>query len=511
MPRPTAYPIWSSFAPRRDGIPVQEQLVRFFRDAVTSGALRPGARVPATRVLAQELSLARNTVGLAYERLAAEGFLDARHGSGTFIPSALPEQRRASRPSVARKGAGAGSQRARILEVPARLPSAQLDWPLTPGLPALDAFPHALWARLTARFWRGRPIRELAYGEAGGYLPLREALAAYLGAARGISCSAEHVIVTPGTQAAMFIVALALADAGERAWVEHPGYEATRRAFMLAGLAIAAVPVDAEGLDVEAGRSAAPDARLAVVAPSHQYPLGVVLSLTRRLALLQWCLAADAYVIEDDYDSEFRYDGAPLPALKALDGDNGRVVYVGTLSKLLAPSLRLGFLVVPDRLVDVMHAVRATVDRHVPLPLQAVAAEFIGNGHLGAHIRRLRAIYAERRAALLAAIAEEGRGRLGVSGSATGLHVIADLPPASSDKDIAAAARVRQVGVTPVSFYAVPDAPPLARQGLLMGFGNTPAAAMAPAVRIVHDCLAEPAKVAGACGRPRGITTRRRD
>jgi len=458
MRQTTAFPIWGSFAPRRDGgASVQEQLVRFFRDAVASGALRPGARIPPTRVLALELHLARNTVGLAYERLTAEGFLEARHGSGTFISSALPQPGRGRPPASSRTGARAGSQRAQDLARPAPLPAAHLDWPLTPGLPALDAFPHALWARLDARFWRRRPIRELAYGEAGGYRPLREALAAYLGASRGITATADHVIVTPGTQAAMFIAALSLADVGARAWVEHPGHEATRRALTLAGLEAVAVPVDDEGLDVTAGRATAADARLAVVAPSHQYPLGVVMSLTRRLSLLQWARDADAFVIEDDYDSEFRYDGAPVPPLKALDDGDGRVVYVGTLSKLLAPGLRLGFLVVPDRLVEVMRAVRTTVDRHVPMPLQAVAAEFIGNGHLGAHIRRLRQLYAERRSALLEAIAAGGDG-LAVSGSATGLHIVADLPAGLDDRIVAEAARARRVGVTPVSAYAVEGA-----------------------------------------------------
>lgn len=488
MPRPSAYPIWSSFAPRRDsGLPFQEQLVRFFRDAVARGALRGGTRVPATRVLAQELGLSRNTVGLAYERLVAEGFFEARHGSGTFVSERLPARPAApSRPRDAQ--APAGSRRAAALLATPRPAPAAPDWPLVPGLPALDAFPCALWARLEARFWRRHPVATLAYGDPRGYLPLREALAGYLGAARGITCTADHIVVTPGTQAGVLIAALAVSDPGERAWVEHPGHEATRRSLALAGLQVIGVPVDGEGLDVEAGRARAPEARLALVSPSHQYPLGTVMSLARRLSLLQWAAGCDAFVIEDDYDSEFRYGGAPVSTLKALDG-GGRVLYVGTLSKMLAPGLRLGFLVVPDRLVDAVQAVRLAVDRHVPAPLQAVTAAFIADGHLGAHIRRLRAIYAERRDALIAAGEAAGPGRIELDRCATGLHMVAYLPPGLSDAAVAAEARARRIGVVPLSGYAVPDAPPLPRQGLMMGFGNTPPRQIRAAVAAVRDCV----------------------
>ncbi|MEK0084659.1 PLP-dependent aminotransferase family protein [Benzoatithermus flavus] len=483
MPR-AAFPVWNSFALDRAGTsPVQEQLVRFFRDAVVRGALAPGTRVPGTRVLAQELGLARNTVALAYERLIAEGFLEARHGSGTFVPSRLP--RPPARPA-ARAAGRRGSARALGLLAIGAPPSTPSTWPLTPGLPALDAFPRALWARLSARAWRNAP--ELGYADPAGLRALREALSAYLGAARGVVCRPEQVIVTSGTQEAVLIAAMATADPGERVWVEEPGYPSSRRALTLAGLTAVGVPVDEEGLDVAAGRVLAPGARLALVAPSHQYPTGVVMSLGRRLELLAWAGAADGFVVEDDYDSEFRYDGAPVPPLKALDGeDGGRVLYVGTLSKLLAPGVRLGFLVVPDRLIDAALAVRAAVSRHVAPPLQATAAAFIGDGHLGAHIRRVRPLYAERRAALLTAAAEAGIAP--VTGSATGLHVLVRLPGGTDDAAVAAAARARRLGVTALSAHALAGAE--VGSGLLLGFGNTPARATKQALRMLAACLEE--------------------
>ncbi|SDR61480.1 transcriptional regulator, GntR family [Rhizobiales bacterium GAS191] len=503
MSRPPAYAIWSHFAPSRGSpLSIQEQLVRFFRQEVAKGALRPGTRVPASRALAQELGLARGTVSNVYERLAAEGFLVTRHGFGTIVAGQPAEPKR-------RDGAGAragsqprrdfaGSRRALEL-MTARSVATRATWPLTPGVPALDAFPFALWARLNARFHRRQSADDLAYGEPLGYRPLREAIAGYVGAARGITCTADEVLVTTGTQSATYIAALTIADPGERAWIEDPGYNGTRLALRLADLKSVPVRVDEEGLDVADGQRLDAQAklvqtRLAIVSPSHQFPTGVVMSLTRRLALIDWAEAAGAYVIEDDYDSEFRYDGEPIASLKALDGRHGRVIYVGTLSKVLAPGLRLGFLIVPDHLIDAARAVRSALDRQVSLPLQATVSEFIGNGHLGAHIRKLRAVYAERRHALLEALDTLGRGLFRVSGAATGVHVLGGLPPSIDDVAVARRARARQIGVEPLSFYRVgPDTQP--RPALLLGFANTPPvilrAAVADVVSIIAD---EPAR-----------------
>jgi GntR family transcriptional regulator / MocR family aminotransferase len=487
MGRPPAYAIWSQFAPSRDGgLSIQEQLVRFFRREVATGALRPGIRVPASRALAQELKLARGTVSGAYERLAAEGFLVTRHGFGTLV-AGTPAKPKRAKEKLSSPSESTGSRRAREL-MRARPRETHAAWPLTPGVPALDAFPFALWARLNARFHRGLNASGLAYGEALGFRPLREAIAGYVGAARGITCSADNVLVTTGSQSATLIAALTATDPGEPVWVEDPGYDGTRLAMRLADLRAVAVPVDEEGIDIAQGLCLEPAARLAVVSPSHQFPTGVVLSLTRRLKLIDWASRIGAYVIEDDYDSEFRYDGEPIASLKSLDRDRGRVLYVGTLSKVLAPGLRLGFLIVPDHLVDPARAVRSALDRQVSLPLQAVVSEFIGNGHLGQHIRKLRSVYAERRAALLAALDSLGKGLFRVSGAATGVHVLGGLPHEVDDRAVAARARAQEVGVEPLGAYRLGGhlAP---RPALLIGFANTPPPAIRAAVAVVVEAV----------------------
>ncbi|MGC1575128.1 MAG: PLP-dependent aminotransferase family protein [Beijerinckiaceae bacterium] len=489
MGRPPAYAIWSQFAPSRDGgLSIQEQLVRFFRREVATGALRPGIRVPASRALAQELKLARGTVSGAYERLAAEGFLVTRHGFGTLVAGTPAKPKRAME-KLSPSGESTGSRRAREL-MKARPRETHADWPLTPGVPALDAFPFALWARLNARFHRRQNAADLAYGEPLGYRPLREAIAGYVGAARGIISSPDNVLVATGTQSATFIAALVIGDPGEPVFVEDPGYDGTRLALRLADLRIVAARVDGEGLDIADGRSRDPSARLAVVSPSHQFPTGVVMSLARRLALIEWARETAGYIIEDDYDSEFRYDGEPVASLKALDGDHGRVLYVGTLSKVLAPGLRLGFLIVPDELVDAARAVRSALDRQVSLPLQATVAEFIGNGHLGQHIRKLRLVYAERRAALLEALESAGAGMFHVSGAATGVHVLGELQHGIDDITVARRARARQIGVEPLAAYRMRNDAPT-RPALLLGFANTQPRVMRAAVEGVVDAMRE--------------------
>ena len=487
--RATAYPVWNRFLPVPDDrLSLREQLVRFFRQGVADGSLQSGIRLPASRMLALELKLSRITVSGAYEQLIAEGFLEARQGAGTYVAARIADKMPLPPTTAVQQRAVIGSQRASRLVGADSMSTAHAAWPLTPGLPALDAFPYALWGRLEGRFWRRRPAPDLSYGDPQGFLPLREALAEYLGAARGVVCHPQQIVITPGAQAAISIATLALTDLGDRVWVENPGYDAAYRSLLLSGVTAVGIDVDAAGLVVQDGRQRAPDARLALVSPSHQYPLGVTMSLPRRLALLQWANEADAFILEDDYDSEFRYECAPTPALKALDGENGRVIYIGTLSKLLAPGLRLGFLVAPDDLVDALRTVRNGADHRVPTSLQATAAEFIGNGHLGTHIRRTRLLYAERRVALLSAISAAGSGLLSVATAATGLHLLARLPDACDDQTLVAAARQRQIGAAPLSgFFVAP--PETKRQGLLMGFGNTRPEAMPDAVQTLCSLI----------------------
>ena len=479
--RATAYPVWNAFLPASDSpLPLREQLLRFLRKGVAEGSLAAGVRLPASRLLADELGVSRMTVTGVYEQLIGEGFLEARQGAGTYIAARIDAPVRADLPSA--HATLRGSQRGRLLSGLDSMSLALPDWPLTPGLPALDAFPHALWGKLEGRFWRNQAAAHSAYGDPQGLLSLREALADYLGASRAIACRADNIIITPGAQAAVSIAALAIADHGQQAWVESPGYDATHRSLALAGLDSVGVPVDAQGLDVEAGRRLAPEARLALVSPSHQYPTGVTMGLERRLALLKWADQADAMILEDDYDSEFRYACAPTPALKALDANHGRVIYIGTLSKLLIPGLRLGFLVAPDAWVDVLQRVRNGSGYRVPKALQATAAEFISQGHLGRHIRRAKALYSERRDALLAALASEAQGLLSVSNASTGLHLLGHLADRYDDQALTHAARHRQIGAGALSrLYVGPHS--RVQQGLLLGFGNTPAGSMRGAVQ----------------------------
>ena len=364
-------------------------------------------------------------------------------------------------------------------------PEPQQSRALVPCLPALDAFPHATWARFTARRARRGGPDLLCYGDAAGWRPLREAIAAYLGTARAVRCSWEQVVVLSSTQQALSLAARLLLDPGDAVWLEEPGYLGARAAFLAAGARIVPVPVDDEGLDVDAGRAAAPSARLAYVTPSHQYPLGVTMSLARRLALLPWAQRAGAWIVEDDYDSEYRYAGRPIAAVQGLDR-SGRVPYVGTFNKALFPSLRLAYLVTPPDLADAAVAARAISDGHPPLLAQSTLADFMGEGHFGAHLRRMRALYQERRDALLAAMAVHTSSRLRVGPADTGMHVTARLP--AGVDHLALVARAVARGLEPRALsrhYLDPSVQP----GLVLGYSGVLPAELARAARTLGELL----------------------
>jgi GntR family transcriptional regulator/MocR family aminotransferase len=453
--------------------PLYQQLYAEIRAAILAGRIAPGTRLPSTRSLAASLEVARATVVSAFEQLMAEGYLEGRSGSGTFVARDLPDDLlHAGAPAVATRPAGAVppglSRRGQALAA-ARVGASPLGQgpprPFQYGAPDAAGLPLELWSRLAARHYRSPSPELLTYGDPAGYRPLREAVAAYLAAARGVRCTPEQVVIVSGSQQGLDLAARLLLDPGEQAWVEDPGYLGARGALEAAGAALVPVPIDAEGLDVAAGARLAPQARLAYVTPSHQFPLGATMSLPRRLALLAWARAAGAWVLEDDYDSEYRYAGRPLAALQGLD-DAGRVIYIGTFSKVLFPSLRLGYLVAPPALAGAFAAARALADRHPPGVLQAVLADFIAEGHFVRHIRRARERYAERQEALVHALAPLA-DRLETTPAAAGMHLVGMLPPGADDRAVAEAASRHGVYTTPISAYALR---PLPRGGLLLGY-----------------------------------------
>jgi len=391
----------------RSGVPAYKAHYEQLRTSILSGQLGAGTRLPPSRELAAETGLSRNTVLAAFEQLQSESYITGRQGSGTYVARVLPEEMlevQGSAPSSPAASTGTtaklsarGERLARTQRVP--LPSVLGRKPrgtaFLIGLPALDAFPFETWKKLyTARFDRSAP-QLMRYDDAAGYRPLRESIASYISTARGIHCTADQVIVMTGSQQALEFCARILLDPGEAAWLEDPGYLGARAALTAASARIVPVPVDELGLDVAAGINLEPSTRLAVVTPSHQFPLGHTMSLERRLALIDWAAHNDAWIVEDDYDAEFRYVGKPHAALMAIDAHQ-RVIYVGTFSKSLFPGLRLGYVIAPPDLVDGFVAAHLSTDMHAHLIDQAVVADFIDQGHFARHLRRVRVLHLER-------------------------------------------------------------------------------------------------------------------
>lgn len=437
-------------------MPVYRQIYRRYRDSIAAGHLMPGDRVPSVRALAAELNLARGTVEAAYQMLIAEGYLLPRGPAGTVVSphlSALPSGRETP---IA------------IAPLEPLLHTGERPLPLQMGLPALDAFPRKSWARLAGRALRESGLDGLIYPDARGHEALRSSIAGYLGVSRGIACSASQVFICAGYQACLDLICRSLMREGDTCWFEDPGYFQARRFLECAGAELVPVPVDAQGLDVGKALELAPHARFAVVTPTHQSPLGVTLSLPRRQQLLAWAARQKSWIIEDDYDSEYRYLGRPIPALKSLD-THGRVLYTGTFSKVLTPGIRLAYLVVPQELVGLFSRMIDTTQNHCPQLWQATAAAFIDTGHFAKHLRKMRALYAQRRAWLIDALHAELHPLLQVDIQAGGMHVVGRLTAAIDDRQAASRAQTLGLAVQPLSAWYL-AAPP--QRALLMGFTN---------------------------------------
>ncbi|MTV38978.1 MocR-like pyridoxine biosynthesis transcription factor PdxR [Duganella radicis] len=450
--------------------PLYRQIYLRFRDAITQGLLQPGDRIPAARALALELGLARGTVESAYGLLTAEGYVEARGQAGTVVTAALARHAPAAptpRPAPRNNLADAASTTN----------------PFQMGIPALDAFPRKVWARLTARAARAMQPQDMIYPPWAGLPELRIAIAAYLQLSRGIDCAPSQVFVTSGYRNSMELVTRALLRPGDGVWVEDPGYPPTSDLLREAGMQVAPVSVDGEGLMVSHGIAAAPNARAAIVTPGHQSPLCVSLSLPRRLALLDWATQAGAWIVEDDYDGEYRYVSRPLPALQSLDRD-GRVLYSGTFSKVLFPAIRLAYLVVPPSQVPRFEEISRTFAASGPVLMQQVVADFMNEGHFARHIQRMRRLYAERRE-----IAADGlEGVLGkhvqIDPQPGGMHLILRMKGYHTDR--AVAARMREHGMSALAL-SERGVLPHGASALLLAFTNidTPARARELGKRIL--------------------------
>jgi GntR family transcriptional regulator/MocR family aminotransferase len=491
---------------------LQRQLYGQVREAVLAGRVAPGSRLPSTRTLAQELVCSRNTVLGAFDQLIAEGYLECRAGSGTYVSRVLPETLLTR--SAGRETTGPANKSAAQWDALAR--GERLAFgresdsgagglrPFAPGVPDLSLFPFDIWGRLLGRIWRRPDPTLLLPAPPAGHPPLRAAIAGYLRGLRSVAAAPEQIFITAGAQPALDLVARVLLEPGDPVWIEEPGYPGLRGPLGSTGARLVPVPLDDEGLSVTAGRALAEDARLAVVAPSHQYPRGTTMSLARRLELLAWARQQDAWLVEDDYDSEYRYAGRPLAALQGLDaeragpGDRARVFYIGTFSKVLFPAIRLGYLVVPPDLVEAFARARAAIDAYPSTIVQPALAAFMEEGHFAAHVRRMRTVYARRREGLLAAGERHLAGLLELTPGEGGLHLVGHMAAALARRmsDREAETRAAAAGLAPRAlsrFYLGPPKasylerpPPL---GLLLGFAALEDEEIEPAVETLARAL----------------------
>ena len=454
----SARPVIDFGVERNDPEPIQQQIARQVREAVLGGRLRPGDKLPSTRAMGEQLEVARATVVEAYEQLIGEGYIETRAGSSTSVAAELPE-------NLLTAGAKK-PPRIAVGRAPKRVPAR----PFRTGLVDWESFPHDEWGRILGRFWRNPPISLLEHNDVFGWLPLREAIAAHLFEWRGIACDASQVIVTAGGADAFDLIRRALFAVGDKIWIEEPGYATARRVFAIGGLDVVPVPIDHEGFNVERAKAKAGDARAVFVTPARQYPTGVTMPLSRRMELLNWAAASKAVIIEDDYDSEYRYVGKPLPALMSLD-HAASVIYSGTFSKVFSPIIRLGFIVVPNNMIEVMRRERRSFGAPPSLLVQPALAQFMQHGQFAQHIRRMRRLYAGRRAALLQALAKRDGKLYMLDAPPSGLTIMLRM----SDKldDVAATELLNKAGVEvqSLSSHFVGRS---RQQGLLLSFAGFP-------------------------------------
>jgi GntR family transcriptional regulator/MocR family aminotransferase len=455
--------------PRPEGVPSSRWLRNALRAEILNGRITPGSRLPASRELARQYQLSRGTILSALDELQSEGYLEGRRGSGTYVAKILPEHLLPSPEEADAEGDGAASRGPRLSAFASRVRPFRLEvkpenTAFRTNLPALDLFPTTLWAQLSGRRLRAASTRDLLGCEPQGYLRLRQAIADYAHISRGIHCTPEQIIIVSGVQEGLDLAARLLINPGDKVLLEDPGYQGAYAVFAAMGARIVSMPLDAEGA---APRQAdLRNSRFVYVTPGHQYPVGMTMSLQRRLQLLAWAKMHDTPIFEDDYDSEFRFSGRPIPAMQGLD-HSGKVIFCGSFNKVMFPSLRLGYLVVPGKLVEVFACTKAMTTRHQSLLDQAVLCDFIEQGHLGRHLRRMRKIYEQRFTILREAAEEHLSEYLEIANIEAGLQTIGRLRIDLSAETVAQRAALHDIDVVPLSRYCHTASIP---EGLQIGF-----------------------------------------
>jgi len=477
-------------------VPIYRQICREMRLAIISGRFSGGTRLPATRVLAKELGVSRNTILSVYDNMIAEGYLESKVGDGTYVSRELPEDHLIAQRPVRDAQASLVKQddllsrRGRMLaQVSIVSGRAETGTPrfFNADLPAVDAFPMETWGRLMTKSWRKVTPGMLGNVDPAGYEPLQQAIAQHLRAARAARCTMDQVIITSGSQQSLDLIARLLLDVGDSVWIEEPGYVGARTVLAAAGANLVPVPVDEEGLNVAEGIARAPNPKLIFVSPSRQYPLGMTMSPARRLELVEFSNKTGAWIIEDDYDNEFRYAGVALPAMQSMINAD-RVIYLGTFSKSLLPGIRLGFMVVPKKLTNSFVQAQTTITRHASLIEQMTLCEFITSGQFAAHIRRMRQIYLERQTTLLEQATRYLYEFMTVFSAETGMHLVALFAKEADDVAFCDAAQRRGLSLRPLSIYYLQEPK---RAGLILGFAATPSARIIAGVERLATFSAE--------------------
>jgi len=444
----------------RSRVPFYKQIYDGYREAILAGRLRRGQRLPSTRALAAELKISRLPVLNAFEQLLHEGYLEGKAGAGTFVRDSIPDE--LSKPLVVKDG------RTKVRRIAAAAFVSEGIGPFRVSLPALDRFPREIWGRLVARHGKRLPIELMAYGDPAGHAPLREAIASYVRAARAVNCEAAQVLIVSGSQMALQLCALALLKPGDSVFIEDPGYPGARDALQVSGAKVIPVQVDSEGIDVARIASQRKRARVAYVTPSHQYPLGVSMTASRRLELLDWARRTQSWILEDDYDSEYRYASRPLGALQGMDTSD-RVIYIGTFSKVLFPALRVGYMIIPPDLVGSFVRLRESLDIFSPTLYQLVLTDFLNEGHFARHLRRMRSVYHGRRDAMVHSLEKHLGSTLEPYNTDAGLHLSGFLPRGIEDREVVR--RAAQAGVVATALSSC-YAGEHRRSGLILGFGG---------------------------------------